>query len=145
MTDITPELNDYPYQLTMPTRWRDNDVYGHINNVEYYSFFDTTVNTFLIEKAGLNIHTGQIVAYVVSSQCQYIAPVSFPETVYVGMRVAKLGRSSVTYGLSIYAGENKRRVAHGQFVHVFVERSTDRAMPIPASMKDALEAIRENL
>jgi len=107
----------------------------------YYSFFDTAVNRFLIEEGGLNIHKGNIVAYVVSSQCQYITPASYPETIFVGVRVIKVGRSSVTYGLSVYAGEAKRRVAHGQFVHVFVERLSDKAVPIPVNTKEALAAI----
>ena len=121
MTDITPTLADYPYNVTIATRWQDNDAYGHINNVVYYGFFDSAVNRFLIEKGNLDIHNGQTVAYVVSSQCQYVAPAAYPEDIFVGLRVIKIGRSSVTYGLSVYAGENKRRVAHGQFVHVFVD------------------------
>ena len=143
MTDITPSLNDYPYHLEIATRWQDNDAYGHINNVMYYSFFDTAVNRFLIDEGGLNIQESSAVAYVVSSQCQYIAPAAYPETIYVGLRVIKLGRSSVTYGLSIYAGESKRRVAHGQFVHVFVDRLSDKAVPIPVNIKTALESICE--
>ena len=141
MTDITPSLSDYPYHVEIATRWQDNDAYGHINNVMYYSFFDTAVNRFLIEEGGLNIHKGNIVAYVVSSQCQYITPASYPETIFVGVRVIKVGRSSVTYGLSVYAGEAKRGVAHGQFVHVFVERLSDKAVPIPVNTKEALAAI----
>ena len=141
MTDITPSLSDYPYHVEIATRWQDNDAYGHINNVMYYSFFDTAVNRFLIEEGGLNIHKGNIVAYVVSSQCQYITPASYPETIFVGVRVIKVGRSSVTYGLSVYAGEAKRRVAHGQFVHVLVERLSDKAVPIPVNTKEALAAI----
>lgn len=141
MTDITPSLSDYPYHVEIATRWQDNDAYGHINNVMYYSFFDTAVNRFLIEEGGLNIHNGNIVAYVVSSQCQYITPAAYPENIFVGVRVIKVGRSSVTYGLSVYAGEAKRRVAHGQFVHVFVERSSDKAVPIPVNTKEALAAI----
>jgi len=109
----------------------------------YYGFFDTAVNRFLIEEGGLDIHNGQSVAYVVSSQCQYIAPAAYPEDIFVGLRVIKIGRSSVTYGLSVYAGENKRRVAHGQFVHVFVDRKTDKAIPIPVNVKTALESIVE--
>jgi len=145
MTDITPSLNDYPYHLEIATRWQDNDAYGHINNVMYYSFFDTAVNRFLIDEGGLNIQESSAVAYVVSSQCQYIAPAAYPETIYVGLRVIKLGRSSVTYGLSIYAGEAKRRVAHGQFVHVFVDRLSDKAVPIPVNIKTALESICESM
>lgn len=141
MTDITPSLNDYPYHVEISTRWQDNDAYGHINNVMYYGFFDTAVNRFLIEQGGINIHDGNAIAYVVSSQCQYISPASYPETMYVGLRVIKVGRSSVTYGLSVYAGEAKRRVAHGQFVHVFVDRRSDKAIPIPANTKQALMSI----
>ena len=98
MTDITPTLADYPYKVTIATRWQDNDAYGHINNVVYYGFFDTAVNRFLIEEGGLDIHNGQTVAYVVSSQCQYIAPAAYPEDIFVGLRVIKIGRSSVTMG-----------------------------------------------
>lgn len=141
MTDFTPSLSDYPYHVEISSRWQDNDAYGHINNVMYYSFFDTAVNRFLIEKAGLDIHRGREIAYVVSSQCQYIAPAAYPETIYVGLRVIKIGRSSVTYGLSVYAGESKRRVAHGQFVHVFVDRDSDKAVPISSQVKTALESI----
>lgn len=143
MTDFTPSLADYPYQVEIASRWQDNDMYGHINNVVYYGFFDTAVNRFLVEQAQLNIHHGNTIALVVSSQCQYVAPASYPETIYVGLRVIKIGRSSVTYGLSVYAGENKRRVAHGQFVHVFVERTTDKAVPIPARVHAALNEIME--
>ncbi|GEA09717.1 thioesterase family protein [Alteromonas sp. KUL49] len=141
MTDITPALTDYPYHIAIETRWQDNDVYGHINNVTYYSFFDTAVNRFLVEEAKLDIHHSQTVAYVVSSQCQYISPAAYPETIYVGVRVIKIGRSSVTYGISVYAGEEKRRVAHGQFVHVFVDKKTDKAVPIPASIQRCLSDI----
>lgn len=145
MTDITPSLQDYPYSVTLQSRWQDNDAYGHINNVMYYSFFDTAVNRFLIEHAGLDIQKSQVVAYVVSSQCQYVAPASYPETLYVGLRVSKMGRSAVTYGLSVYAGDAKRRVAHGQFVHVFVDRQTDNAVPIPARVRAALDNIAEGV
>ena len=145
MTELVPALNDYPYQVTIATRWQDNDAYGNINNVQYYSFFDTAVNRFLIEKGNLDIHNGRIVAYVVSSQCQYTGPAAYPENIYVGLRVVKLGRSSVTYGLSVYAGETQRRVAHGTFVHVFVERATDNAVPIPAALKDTLATLKETV
>ncbi|WP_421132959.1 acyl-CoA thioesterase [Alteromonas sp. A079] len=141
MTDITPTLTDYPYYIEIATRWQDNDAYGHINNVMYYSFFDTAVNRFLIEEGELDIHNSSAVAYVVSSQCQYVAPAAYPETIYVGLEVKKIGRSSVTYGLSVFAGEAKRRVAHGQFVHVFVDRNSDKAVPIPVKIKSALTSI----
>lgn len=141
MTEITPTLSDYPFSVTIATRWQDNDAYGHINNVMYYSFFDTAVNRYLIERGGLDIHNGKTVAYVVSSQCQYVAPAAYPEDIYVGVCVNKVGRSSVTYGLSVFAGESKRRVAHGQFVHVFVDRASDKSIPIPVNIRAALEDI----
>lgn len=143
MTELIPSLSDYPYTVEIATRWEDNDAYGHINNVVYYSFFDTAVNRYLIKEGKLDIHNGQIVGYVVSSQCQYVAPAAYPETIYVGLRVVKLGRSSVTYGLSVYAGDDRRRVAHGTFVHVFVDRKTDRAVEIPSELRDALNRISE--
>jgi acyl-CoA thioester hydrolase len=146
MTDITPTLSDYPYTVVLPTRWQDNDIYGRINNAAYYGYFDTAVTRFLIEEAGLELN-GNIVAYMVSSQCQYISPMAFPENASVGIRVIKLGRSSVTYGVSIYAGEgdSQRRVAHGQFVHVFVNAVSDAAVPIPKLMREALTKIKETL
>lgn len=141
MTDFSPSLSDYPYAIDISTRWHDNDQYGHINNVVYYGFFDTAVNRFLIEHGGLDVQNSDIIAYVVSSQCQYIAPAAYPEVIRVGLRVAKMGRSSVTYGLSIFAGEEARRVAHGQFVHVFVSRKDERAMPIPENLRAKLEEL----
>ncbi len=143
MTDFTPGLSDYPYQVKLTSREEDNDENGHINNVAFYSFFDTGVNLFLQHHCRESFEYEGITAYVVSSQCQYISPASFPDDIYVGLRVAKVGRSSVTYGLSVYAGENKRRVAHGLFVHVYVERHTDNAVPIPADIKDALQSFAE--
>lgn len=141
MTDFTPGLSDYPWHVELTTRLQDNDENGHINNVAFYSFFDTGVSRFLKERCP--DASRDIGAYVVSSQCQYISPASYPESIFVGLRVVKVGRSSVTYGLSVYAGDAKRRVAHGQFVHVYVERQTDHAVPVPADIKDALESIRE--
>ena len=96
MTDITPSLNDYPYAVTLPTRWQDNDVYGNVNNVVFYSFFDTAVNRFLADEAGMDFRHSPVIAHVVSSQCQFISNISYPEDVEVGVRVAKIGRSSVT-------------------------------------------------
>lgn len=144
MTELTPSLKDYPYQTSITTRWEDNDAYGHINNVVYYSFFDTAVNRFLIEQGKLDIHAGKIVGYVVSSQCQYIAPAAYPEPIFVGMRVVKLGRTSVTYGLSVFAGAEQRRIAHGTFVHVFVDRQTDKAVEIPSNLRTVLASLTDS-
>lgn len=144
MTDFSPSLNDYPFSVEISTRWHDNDQYGHINNVVYYGFFDSAVNRFLIEHGNLDVQNSDVIAYVVSSQCQYIAPASYPEAIHVGLRVVKLGRSSVTYGLSIFAGDEARRVAHGQFVHVFVDRKSDKAVPIPNDLREKLQRLDEN-
>lgn len=144
MTDFAPALSDYPYQIKLTSRQEDNDENGYINNVAFYSFFDTGVNMFLQEHCPASFAQSGITAYVVSSQCQYISPASFPDDIFVGLRVAKVGRSSVTYGLSVYAGEAKRRVAHGLFVHVYVERQTDHAVPIPADVKEALLSFTED-
>lgn len=143
MTDFTPALSDYPYQVELTTRIQDNDENGHINNVAFYSFFDTCVSRFLTAHCASAKMKSDISTYVVSSQCQYISPAAYPEAIYVGLRVVNVGRSSVTYGLSVYAGETKRRVAHGQFVHVYVDRRTDNAVPIPSDVRDALVAITE--
>lgn len=145
MSDITPSLQDYPFQITLASRWQDNDAYGHINNVAYYTFFDTAIHRFLIDEGGLDVQRGKVVAYVVNSQCQYLTPASYPETLHVGMRVMKIGRSSVTYGLAVYAGDGRRRVAHGQVVQVFVNRQTEQAVPLPVRVRTALETIREVL
>lgn len=138
MTDFTPSLNDYPFQVELTSRLEDNDENGYINNVTFYSFFDTAVSRFLQTHCPSIGESTNITTYVVSSQCQYISPASYPEAIFVGVRVAKIGRSSVTYGLSVYAGESQRRVAHGQFVHVYVDKMTDNAVPIPADIKEAL-------
>lgn len=131
------------YQCFYPvtTRWNDNDTYGHVNNVVYYSYFDSAVNRFLIEQGGLDIHRSDIVAYVVNSQCHYLAPISYPEQIEVGMSVKKLGTSSVTYSVAIFKAGETSASAHGDFVHVFVDQVSNKAVPIPAHIRDALEGI----
>ncbi len=123
------------------TRWNDNDTYGHVNNVVYYSYFDSAVNRFLIEQGGLDIHRSDIVAFVVNSQCHYLAPISYPEQIEVGMAVKKLGTSSVTYSVGVFKTGEDNTVAYGDFVHVFVDRVTSKATPIPLSIRSALEEI----
>jgi acyl-CoA thioester hydrolase len=120
----------------------DNDVYGHVNNVQYYSYFDTAVNQFLIERGVLDIHKGEVVGFVVDSGCSYFSPIAFPDTVHVGIRVAKLGNSSVRYDIAIYRNDEARPAAVGHFVHVYVERSSNRSVPIPTAVRDVLETIR---
>lgn len=123
------------------TRWSDNDLYGHVNNVTYYAWFDTAVNRYLIEQGGLDIHNSPVIAYVVSSSCQYFRAVSYPDSVEVGLRVERLGNSSVTYGVGIFRADDGSALAQGQFVHVFVTRDNDRPAPIPEPIRAALERL----
>lgn len=136
-----PTLADYPYITSITTRWMDNDIYGHINNVAYYSFFDTAANRFLIERGGLDIAAGTVIGLVVESKCQYHAPLAYPQTLRAGVRVDKLGNRAVTYGIAIFSETDDAAAAHGHFVHVFVERATRTPTPIPSPLRSALESI----
>lgn len=136
-----PTRADYPRLQPIITRWHDNDIYGHVNNVVYYSFFDTAVNTYLIEQGGLDIHQGAVVGFVVSSSCQYLAPIAFPERIEVGLRVGKLGNSSVHYELAVFKEGATNACATGQFVHVFVDRASNRPSAMPAALRAALSAL----
>ena len=136
-----PVAGNYRYFLPITTRWMDNDVYGHVNNVTYYSYFDTVANHFLITEGGLDIHHSPVIALVVESQCSYRAPVAYPDRLRAGLRVDKLGNRSVTYGVAIFTDTDTEAVAHGQFVHVFVDRETRRAVAIPAQVRAALETL----
>lgn len=131
----------FPHFLSIQTRWMDNDVYGHVNNVQYYSYFDTAVNQFLIERGVLDIHQGDVVGFVVDSGCSYYSPIAFPDTVHVGIRVAKLGSSSVRYEIGIYRNDETRLAASGHFVHVYVDRASNRSVPIPDAVREVLRAI----
>lgn len=124
------------------TRWSDNDVYGHVNNVVYYSWFDTAVNHWLIAHGGLDIHAGGVIGLVVETHCNYFAPVAFPQTVVVGFRVARLGTSSVRFDLGIFpADEHQPCVAKGHFIHVYVDRLTRRPASLPPELFKALETL----
>ncbi|AQA19965.1 thioesterase [Halioglobus japonicus] len=136
-----PQRSDYKVFYPIGTRWADNDIYGHVNNVTYYAYFDTAANRFLIEEGGLDITAGDIVGYVVNSGCQYHAPVAYPDELEAGLRVDKLGNSSVQYGLAIFKRGEQSAVAHGHFVHVFVDRAADKSVPIPARLREALAGI----
>jgi acyl-CoA thioester hydrolase len=133
-------LADYPHRHTVPTRWDDNDVYGHVNNVRFYAFFDTVINAWLIAEGGLDVHAGDVIGLCVESHCEFHAPVAFPDAVEAGLRVARLGRSSVRYELGIY-GDSDEPAATGWFVHVFVDRERRRPVPIPAPLRAALERL----
>jgi acyl-CoA thioester hydrolase len=137
--DITRE--DYQVFYPVTTRWNDNDVYGHVNNVTYYSYFDTAANTFLINQCGLDIHQGQIVGLVVSSGCDYLEPVEFPEKLEVGLRIDHLGNSSVQYALAIFKEKQRNACAFGRFTHVFVNRTNNRPERIPDTMRAVMKRI----
>jgi len=142
MGDSTiPSRADYKVFYPISTRWSDNDIYGHVNNVVYYSYFDTAANRYLIEEGGLDINDGSIVGFVVSSGCEYHAPISYPEPVEAGLRVDRLGNSSVQYGIGIFKTGVEEAVAHGHFVHVFVDRSSNKSVSIPGRMRDVLSCI----
>jgi acyl-CoA thioester hydrolase len=116
----------------------DNDIYGHINNALYYAFFDTAINQYLIAEGGLDITAGKVIAYAVESQCQYLRPLAYPEVIEVGLRVGKLGNSSVRYELAIFKQGETLASAAGYFVHVFVNRETQRPVPMPERIRAAL-------
>jgi acyl-CoA thioester hydrolase len=132
---------DYAHVLAIPTRWNDNDVYGHVNNVEYYAFFDTVINAWLIREGGLDIHAGQEIGLCAESHCTFRAALAFPETVDAALRVGKLGRSSVRYEIGLFGEGAEEPAAEGWFVHVFVDRDTRRPVEIPAPVRAALERL----
>ncbi|MCX9153183.1 MULTISPECIES: acyl-CoA thioesterase [Pseudomonas] len=141
MPDSVPQRADYLHFQPVITRWHDNDVYGHVNNVTYYSFFDTAVNTYLIEQGGLDIHDGEVVGFVVSSACDYFASIAFPERIEIGLRVGKLGNSSVQYELAVFKAGEEQACAAGRFVHVFVERQTNQPVTIAGTLREALQRL----
>jgi acyl-CoA thioester hydrolase len=136
-----PTIDAYPYRVALTTRWMDNDIYGHINNVAYYSFFDTAANQFLIERGKLDIAADPVIGLVVESKCQYHAPLAYPQPLRAGVRVDKLGTRAVTYGIAIFDDRDDRAAAHGYFVHVFVDRITRAAVAIPPGLRAALESL----
>src|SRR3954467_9478427 len=149
--------SDYPHLLEIPTRWHDNDVYGHVNNVDYYAFFDTVINAWLIREGGLDIHHGPVIGLCAESHCEFHAPLAFPETVTAGLRVGHLGRSSVRYEIGLFAENGDLAAAGGVacspekgalggtggFVHVFVERETRQPAAIPAGVRAALARLMD--
>jgi len=140
MSDRTSPLprTHFAHFQAITTRWMDNDVYGHVNNVVHYSFFDTAVNRYLIEAGALDIHAGAVIGLVVQTQCHYFDSLAFPQTVQAGLRVAHLGRSSVRYELGLYADDAPLSAAVGSFVHVYVDRASRRPVPVPDTLRAAL-------
>jgi acyl-CoA thioester hydrolase len=135
------QRTDYPHFVTIPTRWMDNDIYGHVNNVTYYSYFDTVINSYLIAEGGLDIRSSPVVGIAAESQCRFRRPFAFPEPVEAGLRVAHLGNSSTRYEVGLFGTGDSDARAEGYFVHVFVDRATNKAVPIPAAIRAALERI----
>lgn len=134
--------DDFRVFRTIGTRWADNDVYGHVNNVVYYSWFDTAVNAYLIEAGALDIHQGPVIGLVIETQCNYFAPLAFPQNVEAGLRVAHLGSSSVRYEVGLFAEGEPLSAACGHFVHVYVDRHTRRPVPLPDNLKTTLETLK---
>ena len=133
--------SEFPRLLPIQTRWNDNDVYGHVNNVVYYAYFDTVINEWLIAEGGLDPRKSDVIGLCVESQCRYFAPASYPETLEAGLRVAKLGRSSVRYEIAIFRKDVDQAIAFGHFVHVFVDHATRRPAAFPARIREALERL----
>ena len=139
---IEPEpRNAYKAFRSIGTRWMDNDAYGHVNNVVYYSWFDTAVNAYLIEHGVLDIHHGDAIGLVVETQCNYFSPLAFPQTVEAGLRVARLGSSSVRYEVALFAQDQDLCAARGHFVHVYVDRVSRRPISLAQPLKQLLETL----
>ena len=139
---MKPEIKlrtQYPFIFPIQTRWADNDIYGHVNNVTYYSYFDTAANALLIQKTDFDIHHSPIIGLVVNSSCHFLEELTYPEIIEVGVAIAKIGNSSLSYDLAIFKQGKTQASAQGQFVHVFVERETKKSTPIPQKMRDALQ------
>lgn len=137
----SPTRQQFKHFLPITTRWSDNDIYGHVNNVTYYSYFDSVANQYLIEQAGLDIHNGDEIALVVNSSCDYFQPAAFPEQLQGGLRVNRLGNSSVQYGIAIFQQGEDKALAAGTFTHVFVDRTTRTPKAIEGNFRTALAAI----
>ncbi len=132
----------YAHFSTITTRWMDNDVYGHVNNVTYYSYFDTAVNRYLIEAGVLDIHAGEVIGLVIETHCNYFAPLAFPKNVEAGIRVAHIGKSSVRYEIGLFDEGQTQSAASGHFVHVYVDRETRRPTALPENFVKALQRLQ---
>ena len=142
MSRPTPDPRSaYRHFRAFPTRWMDNDVYGHVNNVVYYSFFDTAVNQYLLDEGVLDIERGTVIGLVVETQCNYFSPITFPDTVHAGLRVARLGSSSVRYEVGLFRDGDSLASAQGHLIHVYVDRSTRRPVVLPDELRTALHRL----
>ena len=143
MSDPLPRRADFPAIRSITTRWMDNDVYGHVNNVVYYSFFDTAVNAHLIEQGVLDPASSPVIGLVVETGCRYAAPITFPDRVDAGIRVARIGTSSVRYEVGLFRNDDHDAAAFGHFTHVYVNRETRRPVPIPDAVRTVLEGLQQ--
>lgn len=141
MTTAKPSRTEFPLLRPVSTRWTDNDVYGHVNNAIYYQYFDSVINAYLVERGGLDIRSGAVVGFIVRSECDYFAPVSYPGDVEVGVTVEKLGNTSVTYRLGLFAPGREDVCALARMVHVFVDTASQRPVAIPEALRAALGAL----
>ncbi len=137
-----PTIHEFPHKQTITTRWRDNDVYGHVNNVVYYSWFDTAVNGYLLEQRALDFKKGEIVGLVVETRCNYFKPVAFPDKIVTGVAVSKIGNSSVRYEVGIFKGEETDACAAGHFVHVYVDAESHKPVPVSGKLRTVLANIQ---
>lgn len=142
MTDVLDTRVGFRHFLAVPTRWMDNDIYGHVNNVVYYSYFDTVINEYLIREGGLDIHRSPVIGIAVETQCRFHRSLSFPETIDAGLRVGHLGRSSVRYEIGLFRQGEDKPAAVGHFVHVFVDRESQKPTHIPDSIRNCLERLK---
>jgi acyl-CoA thioester hydrolase len=136
-----PLRSEYPHFRRIPTRWHDNDVYRHVNNIVYYSFFDTVINGYLMAEGGLDYESSEVVGLAVETHCEFHRAIRFPQVIEAGLRVGRLGNSSVRYEVGIFIEAEEECAAHGHFVHVFVERPANRPVRIPAPLRAALERL----
>lgn len=141
MTNILNTRAGYKHFLAVPTRWLDNDCYGHVNNVVYYAYFDTVINEYLIREGGLDIHRGEVIGVAVETFCRFHRSLSFPEVVDAGLRVGHLGNSSVRYEIGLFRNDEAKPAATGHFVHVFVERASQKPVAIPQALRNCLQRL----
>jgi len=142
-TGASARRADFPVLRAITTRWHDNDHYGHVNNVVYYAFFDTAVNGYLIEASGTDIRSLPAIGIVAETSCRFMRELSFPDTVYAGLALEKLGNTSVIYRIGLFRNEEAEPAAIGRFVHVYVDAKTRRPVPVPAQIRAALTALQE--
>jgi len=142
MSDSQPGRDDFPVMRTIGTRWGDEDVYGHVNNVVYYSFFDTAVNGYLIEASGADIRRLHAIGLVVETSCRFLRPLSFPGDVHAGLAVTRLGSTSVTYEIGLFQGDDPAPAGLGRFAHVYVDESTRRPTPVPQVIRMAVAPLQ---